>query len=156
MVPEFVLTPNYLPKHCCCLVTAKGWVISNLNHFRRRSCESEIDLQTKKCSITVKKTTSTDIHVMEYARFVFSWRPSVITEHTGPEWENSSIENMWKIISQIERFFFANYALLKNNFHIFFKFLELYGWKSTAPYTAQWDMNKKLVYIWVPSCAITF
>ena len=94
MVPEFVLTPNYLPKHCCCLVAAKGWVISNLNHFRHRSCESEIDLQTKKCSITVKKTTSTDIHVMEYARFVFSWRPSVITEHTGPEWENSSIENM--------------------------------------------------------------
>ena len=93
---------------------------------------------------------------MEYARFVFSWRPSVITEHSGPEWENSSIENMWKIISQIERFFFANYALLKNNFHIFFKFLELYGWKSTAPYTAQWDMNKKLVYIWVPSCTITF
>ena len=70
MVPEFVLTPNYLPKHCCFLVAAKGWVISNLNHFRRRSCESGIDLQTKKCSITVKKTTSTDIHVMEYARFV--------------------------------------------------------------------------------------
>ena len=115
MVPEFVLTPNYLPKHCCFLVAAKGWVISNLNHFRRRSCESEIDLQTKKCSITVKKTTSTDIHVMEYARFVFSWRPSVITEHSGPEWENSSIENMWKIISQIE-IFFRQLCIVKKQF----------------------------------------